>query len=637
MFLFVLSVSNQGLGEYLHLYKIIIMDITVMVRSCLPLGDRQGIFSQTISEDMTVGYFIRKLCKEEGIKMRSSLTLKNSSEQDLRWSATLREAYVMSDAELSLHDSDDDVDLQTRIMNCNMWLYVAVACFLVGVIGLVVVVVLHHKDQEPQYSYGVVLDAGSSHTKLFVYKWSIKCDHETALANQIHSCRVSGGGISSYENDPSALRPPLEVCLREAEGVVPVDKQSVTPVYLGATAGMRLIHAVNFSVSDAIMDVVRNTIQSSKFQFTQPKTQARILTGAEEGLYSWITANYVSGKFGVIPPSEVKTSRHVRSLLGAGEGTMGALDMGGASTQITFYPDLSAPMPENYSGNAVLFEKNYTVYTHSYLCYGINEFRRKYQALLVKSQNFSLDLTNPCGLQGNTLQENYSNIFEAPCTRESAQHPISKNSTFTFTGSGNITQCVETVRELFGFNQTCPYSSSCSFNGTYQPTVHGQFYAFSNFYFEASFLNQTNSNSLSEYQTALSKFCHMTWQQAKDQYTHTPLDYLPWYCFGGTYVQILLTEAYKFDANTWKTLHFVEELNGTEVGWSLGFMIDSSSDLPPAKRDFFMTNLTFALLITLFVLFILISIGFACHAVKFQRQKQRGQFYKRTDSYGAIQ
>lgn len=90
---------------FLFFSEIIIMDITVMVRSCLPLGDRQGIFSQTISEDMTVGYFVRKLCKEEGIKMRSSLTLKNSSEQDLRWSATLREAYVMSDAELSLHDS----------------------------------------------------------------------------------------------------------------------------------------------------------------------------------------------------------------------------------------------------------------------------------------------------------------------------------------------------------------------------------------------------------------------------------------------------------------------------------------------------------------------------------------------------
>lgn len=51
----------------------------------------------------------------------------------------------------------------------------------------------------------------------------------------------TGPGISSYESDPPALRSNLEVCLREAEGVVPDDKQSGTPVYLGATAGMRLI------------------------------------------------------------------------------------------------------------------------------------------------------------------------------------------------------------------------------------------------------------------------------------------------------------------------------------------------------------------------------------------------------------
>lgn len=58
--------------------------------------------------------------------------------------------------------------------------------------------------------------------------------------------------------------------------------------------------------------------------------------------------------------------------------------MGGASTQITFYPGLSIPMPENFTGNAVLYDKNYTVYTHSFLCYGINEITRKYEALLVK-------------------------------------------------------------------------------------------------------------------------------------------------------------------------------------------------------------------------------------------------------------
>lgn len=78
----------------------------------------------------------------------------------------------------------------------------------------------------------------------------------------------------------------------------------------------------------------------------------------------------------------MKRSR--RAFSAAGEGTVGALDMGGASTQITFYPGLSIPMPENFTGNAVLYDKNYTVYTHSFLCYGINEITRKYEALLVK-------------------------------------------------------------------------------------------------------------------------------------------------------------------------------------------------------------------------------------------------------------
>lgn len=49
-------------------------------------------------------------------------------------------------------------------------------------------------------------------------------------------------------------------------------------------------------------------------------------------------------------------------------------------------------------------------------------------------------------------------------------------------------------------------------------------------------------------------------------------------------------------------------------------MIDSSSELPQSKREYYMTNLAFALMMTLFILFILISVGFACHAVKFQKE-----------------
>lgn len=99
-----------------------------------------------------------------------------------------------------------------------------------------------------------------------------------------------------------------------------------------------------------------------------------------------------------------------------------------------------------------------------------------------------------------------------------------------------------------------------------------------------------------------------------------------------------------FHVIVWKMLSYYcsecLQVNGTEIGWSLGFMIDSSSELPQSKREYYMTNLAFALMMTLFILFILISVGFACHAVKFQRRKQKGKLYQtapKSDGYGAIQ
>lgn len=50
--------------------------------------------------------------------------------------------------------------------------------------------------------------------------------------------------------------------------------------------------------------------------------------------------------------------------------TSGALDLGGASTQITFVPnELSSESPENLLYFR-LYGKDYIVYTHSFLCYG---------------------------------------------------------------------------------------------------------------------------------------------------------------------------------------------------------------------------------------------------------------------------
>ena len=60
--------------------------------------------------------------------------------------------------------------------------------------------------------------------------------------------------------------------------------------------------------------------------------------------------------------------------------TFGALDMGGASTQITFVPTTTAPN----SVKLTLYGKEYSVYTHSFLCYGLREAQRRFLAQLVK-------------------------------------------------------------------------------------------------------------------------------------------------------------------------------------------------------------------------------------------------------------
>lgn len=64
---------------------------------------------------------------------------------------------------------------------------------------------------------------------------------EDMSCNDILFVSIIGHGISSYEANPEGLAPGLRYCLSEAKATIPKDKQSSSPVYLGATAGMRLI------------------------------------------------------------------------------------------------------------------------------------------------------------------------------------------------------------------------------------------------------------------------------------------------------------------------------------------------------------------------------------------------------------
>lgn len=62
-----------------------------------------------------------------------------------------------------------------------------------------------------------------------------------AQTSSLHFALPAGPGISSYASAPWKAGESLKACLHEAESRVPGKRHHETPLYLGATAGMRLL------------------------------------------------------------------------------------------------------------------------------------------------------------------------------------------------------------------------------------------------------------------------------------------------------------------------------------------------------------------------------------------------------------
>ncbi|NXC34678.1 ENTP1 diphosphohydrolase, partial [Campylorhamphus procurvoides] len=445
-----------------------------------------------------------------------------------------------------------------------------------AVIALIAVAVTQNKPLPKNIKYGIVLDAGSSHTNLYVYEWPAEKENDTGVVKQVEVCKVEGPGISGYSHATEKAGPSLAQCLQQAKEVIPSMQHKETPVYLGATAGMRLLRLENESAADKVLSSVENTLRLAPFSFQG----ARIITGQEEGAYGWITINYLLGNF-----KQVSGWKKLLHSLKSISETSGALDLGGASTQITFVSkELSSESPENQLYFR-LYGKDYRVYTHSFLCYGKDQalqqkLARDLQAIGFYFQTMeSSILLDPCFHQGYRRTINITDFFKNPCTSDKKkQLPFSQ---LDIEGEGNFQKCQESIQKLF--NKTnCPYSS-CSFNGIYLPPLQGDFGAFSAFYFVMNFLNLTSESSplpLNEVTRTIESFCARPWQEVKTLYHHIKEKYLSEYCFSGAYILSLLENGYEFTEENWQRIHFLGKIGSSDAGWTLGYMLNLTNMIP---------------------------------------------------------
>uniref|UniRef100_A0A674GVH5 Ectonucleoside triphosphate diphosphohydrolase 8 n=1 Tax=Taeniopygia guttata TaxID=59729 RepID=A0A674GVH5_TAEGU len=404
----------------------------------------------------------------------------------------------------------------------------------------------------PTVKYGMVFDAGSSHTSLFVYEWDSDKENDTGVVSQTLSCDVQGQGISSYANNPPEAGNSLRECLDKALEVIPAEQQRDVPAYLGATAGMRLLRYSD--VPPQILAEVAETMQEYPVAFKG----ARVLTGEEEGAYGWITINYLLDSF---------------TKVGEGWNTLsnifGALDLGGASTQITFMPEGSA-LRQNGASEFTLYGYRHNIYTHSYLCYGQDEMLQRLR---------SCSFRHPCYPEGYKETVWLSSFRASPCTDGSDPRLPLGDGSATLEGRGDASGCRAALRKLFNFS-ACGQSQDCAFDGVYQPPLRGKFIAFSAFYYNFKFLNLTEGQPLAVVRQAIEGLCTRSWEDLSSSYPKENPKRLPKYCANANYILTLLLDAYKFNETSWNNIFFQMKAGGAELGWTLGYMLNLTNMVP---------------------------------------------------------
>ncbi|NXK80365.1 ENTP2 diphosphohydrolase, partial [Amazona guildingii] len=447
--------------------------------------------------------------------------------------------------------------------------------------------------------YGIVLDAGSSHTAMFVYKWPADKENDTGVVSEHSMCDVEGPGISSYSSSPAAAGTSLVQCLNQALRDVPKEKHVGTPLYLGATAGMRLLHISSQQASDAVLAAVAATLKSYPFDFRGSK----ILSGEEEGVFGWVTANYLLENF-------IK-----RGWLGEWiqpqKKTLGAMDFGGASTQITFETRDTIEDPRN-EVMLKLYGQTYKVYTHSFLCYGRDQVLKRLLSKLLQAERYQATVSHPCWPMGYRKSLSLSSVYDSPCT-EKERPSLALDTTVTVVGTGNGSLCAVQVNKLFDFT-SCSFSR-CSFDGIFQPEVSGNFIAFSAFFYTVDFIQTVMGRSVrlpSDLKDAAEMICATSWSELLQKAPNLEKR-LPDYCAVTMFVYLLTTKGYNFNNHSFPSIAFQKKVGDTSIGWALGYMLNLTNMIPaetPSSHKSMLYNY-WVILILLFVVTTLTSLATA--------------------------
>lgn len=463
-------------------------------------------------------------------------------------------------------------------------------------------------------NYGIIIDAGSTGSRLFLYEWTSRSDNEIIT---IHPVKDENGnpivkkvspGLSSFADRPEAAPEYIMPLLSYASNYLPNDKHKETPVSIFATAGMRLL---SIEKQDNIMNALREKLP----MLTELQILAhniKVITGKWEGIYSWIAVNYMLGHFNnsnseINLQSELVTTTTEQV---PRSKTAGMVDMGGASAQIAFELPLDRMTIEerqqNGNENMELINLGcrdddkrflYRIFVTTFLGFGVNEGAKKYENFLWKqlnnrnqnaTNNYTSNSTTPIVpiISDGCLPVNFlklSNIEEQD------------EKQFVRKGNGDWDKCVHDIANLiFDDYPNCPITKSCFFAGVKAPPSISlsqlELYGFSEYWFSVDdVLSLGGIYDHDKFEAKAKEFCKQTWKSIKKKsraklYPKADSERLQTQCFKSAWIHAILHNGFYVDESK---NHFQSafKINGQEVQWALGAMIYQMRYFPLLKAN----------------------------------------------------
>ncbi|KPM10567.1 ectonucleoside triphosphate diphosphohydrolase-like protein [Sarcoptes scabiei] len=459
---------------------------------------------------------------------------------------------------------------------------------------------------QTQYSIGV--DSGSTHSRVILFRWRADKLNNTGLIEEVRSCEV-GTGISKFVGKKmNSVADRLIECIADLRKMINSKIEDVF-VYLGATAGMRLLNMSEPNTAAKIMDRIQNEFDLFGLQ----TKQISIISGHEEGLFAWIAANYLSGSL-IFDQTSSSSSRKKfaitsrrkypfssSALLGQSP-TYGIVDMGGASVQIAYeVPKTNAtlnrkdPSTDEHITKITLFNHNFSVESFSDLCFGTHQAMNRYLKVVIEDY-----LSTQSDLELNRLTSNFDSngiikvpcfpsdlrtstfdyqIYDNLCTKQKIISKLPKKKTeFRLIGTSQTEQCQESIDRLLNINE-CRKKFEICFKEFDADKNHHLFYALSAYYHSTKRLNLSETASIEQLTNQTKMVCSMSKHQLLND-LQIPYRYIASLCFDLSYIIRTLTRLYKFNEETWSNLRFVDQINRTYVGWITGLMINATNTMP---------------------------------------------------------